>query len=163
MSFISTIPGAVAVLEGYMSTVASASSVSDVNVYVGYSAPTPSYNYMMVGDYEEGLLMTRIASTWATFPAAAKRRTEEYSLVGHIRTWAGGYDWQSRLNDAFALLDALQDQILGDPQGSGALTTAGAWGSFDSTMKANGPLGDPTGWGVVIEFELSVLNARVTG
>lgn len=161
-TFTSTVPGAVTTLYGYMTAVAAASTVLDVQAYVGLQL-TPSPNFMMIGDAETGLLVTPVDSEWASMGAAAKRRTERYALQGCIKCWAGGIDWQSRLNDVTSLLDALQEQILSDPGGNGTLTPSGSWGAFNWRMEANGPLGDPAGWGVLLGFELQVINAQIVG
>jgi hypothetical protein len=165
MGFVSTIPGAVATLEGYMQAVASATSVPDVKVFVGYSTPLSgmSDNFLMVGDYQEGTLVMPSDGDWASLPAAAKRRTETYALQGCMRAWAGGTDWQSRLDDIFSLLDGLQSKIVSDPGGGGTLSPSGSWGQFSWRMEANGPLINTAGWGVVLGFELHVVNVRITG
>ena len=164
-TFTSTIPGAVSTLQGYMNTVAAATTVSDVGVYVGYSVRREgmAHNYLMVGNYDGGIPVLAVESNWNAIPGQSLLRSESYALEGHVRTWAGGQDYQSRLNDAFALLNALQDQIFADLGGSGTLTPPGSWGGFNWRVEEFGPLGDPKGWGVVIGFELHVINAQLSG
>ena len=164
MPFVSTIPKAITTLQGYLNTVAAATTVTDTAVYVGYAqTQNLAYNYMMVGEYNTGHLIAPTESNWVSLGSLAKRRHEKYAILGHIRTWAGDDDWQSRLNDCFTLLDSLTDQILADPGGSNNLTPSGSWGQFNWRMEEIGPLGDASGWGVVIGFELHVLNAQVQG
>lgn len=161
----STIPGAVTTLQGYMTTIAATTTVSNVGVYVGYSTPLTgmSPNFMMVGDFEEGLLYTPVDMNWAALGAAAKYRSEEYSLHGCIRCWAGGNDINSRIADAFTLLNALEEQIISDPGGSGTLSGSGSWGKLTHTMVAAGALENVAGFGVIINFDLEVINVRLTG
>lgn len=148
-----------------MQTVAAANPTLNVGVFVGYSTPLSGMpaNFMMVGDYEEGLLWTPVEQDWASLPAAAKRRTEPYALQGCIRAYAGGYDWSSRLTEAFTMLNALQELIVSDPQAGGALTPSGGWGRLEYRNVVNGPLIDSGGFGVVIGFELHVITAQLTG
>lgn len=170
-TFTSTIPGAITTLQGYMNTVAAASSVPDVQVLLGYTIPRTgmSYNFMMVGDFENGILWQPAEGTWEDLPVAAKRRQEKYSLNGCICTFAGGTDLQSRLNDAFSLLDALYEQILSDPgantgpSGNNTLTPSGSWGRLSYRNLGNGPFVNTAGFGVVIDFELEVINALPVG
>jgi hypothetical protein len=165
MALVSTVPAAVATLQGYMATVAAASTVTDVQVYVGYSTARSgmSYNFMMVGDYQEGIVVAPDTYTWADIPGAAKRRTESYALQGCIQTWSGGTDVLGRLNDAYSLLNGLHELIVTDIGGSGSLSPSGSWGGLVVTMDANGPLETTAGWGVVLGFQLHVINAQIIG
>lgn len=161
----STIPAAITTLQGYMQTVAAASAVDDVQVYVGNAQPPTgrSYNYLMVGDFETNLLVSPSESGWASMGVTAKRRTETYALNGTIVCWAGGNDWQARMNDAFSLLNALEVQIVSDPGGSNNLTPSGSWGNFNYRPVATGPFENIGGYGFVIGFELHVINAQLQG
>lgn len=164
MSFLSTIPAAVTTVGTYMNTVAAATTVPGTTVYHAYSeSQNLEYNYLMIGEYQTGTIVAPTEGSWASMGVQAKRRQEHYVILGHIRTWAGGNDWQSRFNDAFTLLDSLTDQILADPGGSGSFPLGGSWGKFNWKMEENGPLGGASGWGVVFGFELEVINAQVQG
>ena len=162
MPFVSTIPAAITTVQGYMNTVAAATAVSDVGVYVNYAqTQNLTYNYMMIGEYESGLMIAPTEGQWASMGVTAKRREEKYAILGHVRTWAGGNDWQSRWNDAMTLLDSLYDQILADPGGSNNLTPSGSWGGFNWTVHESGPLGNASGFGFIIGFQLQVINAQI--
>lgn len=163
MPLTSAVPGAAATLLGYMNTVAAASTVPDVQVIEAYSQPIAGMpaNYIALGDYTEGFIVSPELFTPRQLPGTTGRRNVTFSLLGHIRTWAGGWDVVDRLADNRALSDALLDQILNDVRGAGTLSASGSWGAFESRMVANGPLGDAAGWGVVFDFELSVINAQL--
>lgn len=164
MSVTSTIPGAVAVLAGYLQTVADAQPQLGVGVYTGgLPVEHVADNLLMVGSItEEGEIIVPGTYRWAAIPGAAKLRTEEYALRGSIRCWAGDSDPLSRLTDAFSLLNGVHQQILDDVGGSGALSPSGSWGELQVSNPLNGPIGR-RGWGVVLEFDLHVINAQLQG
>lgn len=167
MAFTSTVPAALTALYGYMQTIAATlpAPVDDLNVFFGYSTPLSGMglNFMMVGNYEEGVLWQPIEEPWEALPVQGKMRREKYAINGCIHTAAGGEDWQSRLNDAFTLYNLLHNQILADPGIGGTVTGSGSWGQLSARNLGAGPFEGTGGWGVVIDFELQVLNAIPQG
>lgn len=163
MTMTSTVPSAVTVLQGYMTTVASANPALDPGVYLGAPVGNVANNFMMVGHLDDGAVHTPITYDWSAIPGAAHRVAEEYALHGTIRAWAGDIDPAGRLADAYAMRDGLHAQIVSDIGGSGNLTSSGSWGAFHVEMVANGPLASIDGWGVVLAFELYVINAELSG
>lgn len=162
----STIPGAAQTLAGYMKTVATANPSLNPGVYVA-GIPTASIraNWMMVGNYPDGIIVAPDTYTWAAIPGAAKLRSESYALQGCIATWAGAADSNAalaRISDAFTLLNGIHEQITSDLGGSGSLSPSGSWGDLDVVMEHNGPLGGK-GWGVILGFELHVINVQLQG
>ena len=165
-TFTSTIPAAITTFQGYMTAAAAAVTSVPVSVYVGYSTPLSgmSNNFMMVGDYEEGVLWAPAETDWQSWSIQAKRRKEEYALYGTIRCWTGDpTDWQDPLNNAFTLIDALTEQIVSDPGAAGNLTGSGSWGRFGYRNIASGALTNTAGFGVVVGLELTVINALPQG
>jgi hypothetical protein len=170
MSITSTIPGAAQTLLGYMQAVAGANPDLDVQVYTGWPVTSAwSPNFMMLGDYKEGLVVSPDSYRWAAVPGAAKLRFEEYALMGCIRAWSGSPDGTApfdRLGEAYTLLNGLHDQIVSDIGGDSyvvdSLTSSGSWGDLGVTMDAFGQI-DGKGWGVVLGFELHVINAQLIG
>lgn len=162
MTVTSSAPGAISVFYSYMQTVAEANPAMNLEVFFGKPTQNVTAQYLQIGRYTDGILAAPDAETdWESFPAAAKRRSEKYSLYGCIRTWAGQVDQQGRLNDCFALYDALYEEILSDPRGSGTLTGSGAWGPLTWTVEQFGPIA--AGWGCVLGLELHVVNAITVG
>ncbi len=159
---VSTIPGAVQTLTGYMTAVASQYPDLNIGVYTGQPISAVANNFMMVGHYEDGSLITEAKYAWAGMPVTSKVRYEEYALQGTIRAWTGSNDPSGTIANAFLLSDALQEQIVSDPGGSGTISPSGSWGEYTTTMEACGPL-DGRGWGVVLAFTLEVLNVRLIG
>lgn len=166
MPITSTIPGAASALAGYMRTVAAANPALNPGVYVA-GIPTASIrnNWMMVGNWPEGIIVAPDTYRWAAIPGQALLRSEEYALQGCISAWSGAADSNAalaRIGDAFNLLNGLHEQIASDLGGSGTLSPSGSWGDLDVTMEHNGPLGGK-GWGVILGFELHVINAQLQG
>lgn len=165
---VSTIPGAIETLKGYLDSIAATNPLGQVplGTYYGYQTPLAAMaaNFMMVGDYEEGILHGTSTGTWARLPAMSKERTEEYHLNGALRCWQGGNDQVRQvLDNAFTLLNALQTAVVNDPGGSGNLSASGSWGALEFDQLANGPLATTAGWGVVYGFTLQVENVRLYG
>jgi hypothetical protein len=163
MAITSTVPGAVATLAGYMTAAAAANPLLDAETYVGLPIGEVADNYLMVGEPDSGAVIVPGSYSWASMPVGAKRRNEVYALQATIRTWAGDIDPAARLNDAFALLNSLHEQIVSDPGGSGNLSPSGAWGALHVAMPANGPLDGMGGWGTVLDLQLHVLNVQLLG
>lgn len=164
MTVASTFPAAAGLFYGYMQTAAAAFPAMNLGVFFGFPVENITAQYLQLGRYEDGLLAAEDAETdWDTFPVAAKRRTEKYSLYGCIRTWSGETDPQGRLNDCFALYGALYEQVLSDPRGNGLLTPSGSWARLGWRVKEFGPLGQKNGWGCVLDLELSLANAITVG
>lgn len=166
MSIASTVPGAAATLAGYMQTVAAANPVLNPGVYIaGLPTASVANNYMMVGSWDGGIVVAPDTYKWAAIPGAAMLRSEEYALNGAIRVWAGDGGPTAaldRITDAFTLLNGIHEQIAQDLGGSGNLSPSGSWGDLDVTMEANGPIGGK-GWGIVLGFELHVINVQLQG
>jgi hypothetical protein len=162
-ALISTVPGAIATLKGYMLSVASVTAVSNVSVYMGKEATEGqlAYNFMMIGDYHNGIPVAPDSMVWNAIPGAAHLIGESYALQACIACWAGGYDPLPRLTDAYALLDGLHQQVRTDLGGSGQLSPSGSWGEMRSTMAEFGTVG--TGWGVALDIELFVINGQISG
>jgi hypothetical protein len=146
-----------------MQTVAAANPTLNAGSYFGEPVERVTNNFMMLGSYADGSLIVpnTFETDWAGMPVAAKRRNEKYALAGCIRSWDGNVDPQTRVSEAFTMLDGLHEQIVSDPRGSGNLSPSGSWGDFNVSMEACGVLGE--GWGVILAFELYVINARLTG
>ncbi len=163
---VSTVPGAAAILAGYMRTVAAANPDLNAGVYVaGIPTATVRNNFLMVGSYETGVIIAPETYTWNAVPGAAMLRGEAYALQGCIRAWSGAAGQEAalaRLGEAFTLLNGLHQQITADVGGSGSLSPSGSWGDLDVTMDVNGPIGQ-SGWGCVLGFELHVINAQLQG
>lgn len=167
MPLTSTIPAAITTLQGYMNAVAAAAAVNPAPAVYLFETATPSgaaYNFMMVGDYHTGVPVAPESYTWRQL--GSTRRTETYALQGCIACWAGGGSGDNgvsalaRVNDAYSLLNSLHQQILGDKGGSGHLSGSGAWGELVVHIEEFGPMG--AGWGVVLGFDLHVINAQLT-
>lgn len=167
----STVPAAVTVLKGYLDAVAT-QNASTLNPQTSIGIPTASNrpNMLMVGDYETGVLVNPTTYRWAAVPGRTRMRSEEYSILGAIEC-AGGAGGSSaaaaRLADAYQLLGDLMDQITADPAGLGGatdgstpLSPSGSWGDLTVSMIGNGPKSQ-SGWGVVLAFELAVINAQL--
>ena len=163
MSLVSTVPGAITTLQGYLTTVAAATTVTDVQVYLGKQATETqlAFNLMMVGDWHEGVPVAPASFDWAAIPGQSKLIKEEYALQACIACWAGGFDPLSRLNDAYSLLNGVHQQIRNDLGGSNNLSPSGSWGALHVTISEFGRIG--TGWGVVLGLELHVINAQISG
>jgi hypothetical protein len=171
VSITSTVPAAAATLAAYMQAVADANPALNPGVYVG-GIPTATVrdNFLMVGNYAEGIIVAPETYSWAAVPGMAKLRLEAYALFGCIRVWTGaaGTDASlARLGEAFTLLNGLHQEIVDDLGGDlvavDSLTSSGSWGDLDVTMEINGPIGTKKGWGVVLQFELHVINAQLIG
>jgi hypothetical protein len=162
----STIPGAILTLQYYMQEVASTNPSLDIGVYLGEPVESVANNFMVIGAYETWEPVSLSTYSWATIPASFQIVSESYALQGTIRAWQENIDQLGRLNDAFTMINGLHQALRNDPNaialGTGpALTDPGSWGDFDVTMEAYGPLGDLGGWGVVLGFELHVINTRL--
>lgn len=163
MTVTSTVPGAIGTVYGYLQTVAAQNPALDVGTYIGLVPGYAANNFMQIGEWETGALLGPGAKTsWETFPANAALRHEEYTILGTIRSWAGNVDPQGRIGDAFTLLNGLHAQVVADIGGSGTLTPSGSWGDLDWTVATSGVMGGE-GWGVVLAWELHVINARLAG
>lgn len=162
----STVPGAVAQLGTYMQTVANANTALNPGVYAG-GIPINSVrnNFLMVGSWPDGIIIAPDTYRWVAVPGMVKMRSEEYAIQGCIRAYGGASGTGaalSRLSEAFTLLNGLHDQIASDLGGSGNLSPSGSWGDLVVTMEESGPIGGK-GWGVVLGFELHVLNVQLNG
>jgi hypothetical protein len=165
MSDPSTIPGAITTLQGYLQTVADNNPSLNLTVAVGWPIGTVPNSWLMLGSFaQEGSdIITGWDTDWTGFPAG--RRSETYTLNGSVVVWSGNVDPIGRITDAFTVLDAIQSEIVSDPQGSGTLSSSGSWGEFKASSPTTGPFemadGTTTGWGVVVEFTLDVINVRL--
>lgn len=175
MSTVSTIPAAMQVLAAYMRQVAANNPSLAPGVYVGLPVAQARPNYMMVGDLE-GKLFSPETYHWAAVPGAARLRLESYALLGTIRAYSGSSDIAGRTADVMAMLNGLQELVVSDPGGYAAgltvtapataggsnLSPSGSWGDLKVTDQASGQL-NGQGWGVVLTFELDVINAQLSG
>lgn len=166
MALVSTVLGAITTLQGYMNTVAAATTVTPTPAVYLFQTATlggAQYNYMMIGDYHTGTPVAPDSYTWREL--GSTRRNEVYALQGTIACWSGGGSGDAgaaalaRIDDAYSLLNALHQQILGDKGGSGNLSPSGSWGELVVHMEECGPMN--AGWGVVLGFDLHVLNAQL--
>ena len=160
----STVPAAVNQLYTYMQTVVTNNPTLNAAAFLG--RPIGAYvpnNFLAVGKYETWEPISPETYEWAAVPGNSYLRTEKYSLQGCVRAWAGDSDPLSRLSDGFTLLNSLDDLIIHDltPSNGTVLTPSGSWGEFKATVEAFGPLGG-RGYGIVIGFELEVINAQVS-
>jgi hypothetical protein len=165
MAVDSTVPGAISAIQGYFGTVAVFNPSLALGIYTGPPIENVANNFLMIGGYPDGAeMVTSYSSTWAVLPAAAKTVTEDYAISCCLRTWAGDSDPTSRLADAFMLLSQIHEQVVTDPSGSGNLSTSGSWGEFGPvSMPICGPFEGVGGWGVVLTFDIRVINVRLTG
>lgn len=169
MSITSTVPGAIQALKGYLTTVAAANPDPQgvaPGVYIsGVPTATVRDYYLEIGNWETGAIIAPETYRWNAIPGTAKLRSEAYAVELTIRTWAGAADENAalaRIDDAFALLNGVHQQILNDLGGGGQLSPSGSWGDLDVEMVANGPLGGK-GWGVILSCQLHVINAQLQG
>jgi len=163
MTIQSTVPGAISAVAGYLAAVAAANPSLDVATYIGPPIETVANRFMAIGAYPNfDELVVGYRSDWAAMPATSRWVSEEYEVAGCLRTWAGNSDPQSRLTEAFTLLNGLREQILLDPGGGGALSPSGSWGTFTTGMAHSGPIGGQ-GWGIVLTFQIQVINVRIQG
>lgn len=168
MAVVSTVPGAISALAGYMQAVAAANPSLSIGVYP-YGLPVASVtnNLIGLGDAESGsgAVATTISSDWAAIPAGAALIKEEYALIGVIRSTsgAGGQTGaQERTADAFTMWNGLLSQIVADPGGGGNLSPSGSWGAVEMTNHFSGPVGS-SGWEVTLGFQVHVINAQLIG
>lgn len=175
MTVVSTVPAAMQVLAAYMSQVASQNPALNPGVYVGLPVETVRSNYLMVGD-PEGKLIDPESYQWAAVPGQARLRLESYAVLGNIRAYSGSADLTGRVTDAFGMLNGLQELIVSDPggyakglnpaapatDGGSNLSPSGSWGDLKVTDVASGQIGGQ-GWGVVLTFQLDVINAQLSG
>lgn len=165
----STVPGAIATLQSYMNTVATNNPSLEIGVFLGQPlAAAVTDNYLIVGSFGEWIPIDMDSYKWAAIPGQAFRRTEEYKLQGCLRALDGGNSILNNLNNAFTMLNGLHEQIVTDLRATavnsqGALTTSGSWGEFSAHIEVFGPLGPANTPGVVMGFELEVLNAEIVG
>lgn len=163
---VSTIPGAISAFSGYMTNVAAALPALNLGTYP-WGLPTAAVhnNFIALGSFENGSVHTPVENDWAALPGSFKLRSEQYSLLGTIRT-AGGNGGQKaaqdRMNDAAEIINALHEQIVTDIAGSGNLSPSGSWGKLHTIHEMSGPQGT-SGWVVVYSFELEVLNVQLIG
>lgn len=175
MSIVSTVPAAACVLAAYMQQVSANNAGLQAGAYLGVPAQALRPNYMMVGD-ATGRWFNPETYSWAAMPGQARLRLEKYALVGTIRAYSGAADITGRHTDMFTMLNGLQELLVADPGGlaegmnvqtpavAGAvnLSPSGSWGDLTVTETSSGQL-NGQGWGVVITFELSVINAQLQG
>lgn len=170
MAIVSTVPAAIETLAVYMRSVASQFQALNVGVYpYGEPVASVSNNLIALGNFETGVLSTPVKSAWAAIPGVAKLRSEEYELEGIIRTasGAGGAGAaQARMQEAFELSGALEEQIVTDlganAYQTAALSPSGSWGDFTVTPVFSGPA-QQSGWIVVLAFSLQVINVQLQG
>lgn len=162
---VSTVPGALKTLRGYLQTVADANTGLNAAVYFG--PPTgggnPTPNYLMVGNYENGELISGYEQDFRTLSIASATKNEDYIIPCAIRTWSGDNGATSqfdRINDAFALLDGVMQLFQTHPTGTGALSSSGTWQVSEITMPESGPSNNG-GWGVMLAFEVHVFNVTI--
>lgn len=175
MSVVSVVPAAIQVLAGYMTQVADDNPGLNPGVYVGLPPGSVRNNFLMVGD-PDGKLFDPESYEWAAVPGQARLRSESFALLGSIRAYSGSADVAGRVADTFTMLNALQELIVADPGGYAAgltvaapasaggsnLSPSGSWGDLKVIDNATGPFGGQ-GWGVLITFQLDVINAQLSG
>lgn len=175
MAITSTVPAAMQVLAAYMNSVANANPALNPGVYVGLPVESVRNNYMMVGD-TEGKLFTPDSYSWAAVPGLARLRKETYALLGTVRAYSGGVNISARVGEVLTLINGLQELIVTDMGGNAVglnpaspatdgginLSDSGSWGGFRITDQTSGPI-NGQGWGVVVTFEIDVINAQITG
>jgi hypothetical protein len=157
----STVPGAITTLQTHLQNVAAANPSLEAAVYLGLPTQTVTSNYLMIGSYPNGEIVDGYESGFAAIPGASKLKSEEYNLLGHIRTWAGNVQPADRIADAFTLLDGLLEELTNDIGGSGQLTPSGSW----QVAAVDNPLAtpmSPNGWGFVLAFTVHVWNVQIT-
>jgi hypothetical protein len=159
----STVPGAIAVLLGYMGQVATDNPDLDAKAYLGPPVERVTDNYLMIGD-ETGHLITGYRQNWVGMPASAERKSEEYGIVCSLRAWTGGaaaLDPAARLTDAFTMIDGLMGLLQADPGASGSLTPSGSWQVPTVDIPVFGPF-ESGGWGALVSFTVQIINVRLT-
>ncbi len=164
MSITSTVPGAITTLLGYFADVASANPSLDVGVYSGLPIANIKNNYLSIGEWETGSVLSGYRQDWVGFPASASPKLEDYSINCVARAWDGSSDTTAiaqRFTDAFTLLDGVMGCLQADPGASGSITPSGTWQVVGVDNIASGPLGGK-GFGVLLSFEVQVINVRIT-
>lgn len=163
VTLTSTVGPAVATLTTHLQNVANANPSLNVGVFVGAVLATESNNnWLTIGDPETGVFLNNYDSQYASLPATAYRKTEDYEIEGTVRTWNGGSDPVTRINEAMTLLNGIRSELATDIGGSGVLTASGSWSLEKVDNTAAGPLGG-AGWGCVFRYTVHVINVRIVG
>jgi hypothetical protein len=161
----STVPGAIAALVTHLGNVATAQSALNLSTSVGLPIEEVHDNFVMIGDVEDGSLVSGYRQDWRGMPAYAERRSEQYGIPCAIRAFAGSSAPTARITDAFAIFDAVLAEIQSDPQasvnGGYPLTPSGSWQVTNMQIPMSGPL-EGAGWGLYITFTVSVSNVELT-
>jgi hypothetical protein len=172
----STVPAAIATLQGYCQTVANAASLQSgpVGVYVGFPIGGNLPNaFFMVGDYSSDgnqIVANYGLDLSVRFPAG-HFVDEVYQINLSIVCWSGASDPAAQtecIADTFSLMSALFQQIAEDPiaESTRALGNSGSWGSVQASTPVTGPFadsdGEPSGWGVVIEIAVRPINVQLS-
>jgi hypothetical protein len=161
---VSTVAGAISTLLGHMQDVAANQLDLDLSVFLGPPTDQVNGNYLMLGNYPDGLEFITNYHSPRSVLGIEKAHNEDYQLVGHIRSWSGSADPNdvlTTINNAFAIVNDLAGRIEDDWNGSGALSTAGSWSVSEITQPESGPLGDLGGWGIIITFTVQVVNGWI--
>lgn len=157
-----TVGTAISTLEGYFNTIAAVTSVADVSVYLGFPTGSVTDNYLMIGAWDSGEdVVLEYDSEWLGLPGVSGMvYGETYKINCNLRTYSRDTAPLDRINDAFTLYGAVRAQIQADPGGSGNLSPSGSWGRVRATMPTNGLI-NGSGWGVILAFEVEVINVRL--
>jgi hypothetical protein len=160
---LSTIAGAVTTLQTHMANVATANPSLNAAVYVGPVQGTEvADNYLQVGEWETGAIWHSYVGDWAFLPGASKTKSEDYHLYGTVRTWAGNVDVAATLDNAITLLSGVVRELTDDIGGSGQLSPSGSWQVTDVDNPYNGPFVGAAGFGVVVSFDIHVVNVQLS-
>lgn len=163
----STVPGALEVLLAFMENVVTALPDLDMGTYLGIPiGGAVANNYIAVGAWDTGELLTGYKQDWMGFPAAIDRKSEVYGLPCTVRAWQGDVDPPTVLTNFFLMVDGIMSQLQADPQALNgtetyALTPSGSWQATELSIPTSGPLGG-RGWGMVGAFTVQVNNVRLT-
>lgn len=165
----STVPGALTVLLTHFKTVAAANPTLHVGSYLGepVGPGEPTNNYLMIGDWQTGELVTGYKQDFRGFPAVSARKNEDYLIPCNLRTWSGEAPPAAptaatqRLTEAFTLFDGVLRQLQTDPQGSTKLTSSGTWQVVSMQIPQSGPWANVGGWGVLMTFDVHIFNVTI--
>jgi hypothetical protein len=162
MGLTSTVPGALNALKGHMQTVKANNPGLNAAVYVGQAIGTSvADNFMSIGRPDgTGGIVTNYRSGWRGAASVQPvSRTEDYSILCVIRTYAATIDVPARYSDAFTLLNGLMVELANDIKAGGALGS-GDWGVGVVDNPAVGKFGGQ-GVGVALEFTVDVRNVII--
>lgn len=162
VALVSTVPGAVGVLEGHFNNVAAANPALNVGVFVGppVGQNVPN-NHLAICGYpvNDGEMVVGWLGKFNAIPGSLYLKGEDYSLACHLQTWSGEVDPISRITEAWTLLSGVMTELTLSAAaigGSGSLTPSGSWEISNVGNPHSGPFATGGGWGMVLTFDIHV-------